>query len=158
MDEQKLKQLLDGVWHSRRVDDVVPEIMALIARSTQRAVVAALEGLKKQPIRGQVPLEGIGTIKAGYYRDGFNEADLIWAKNIDQALAEVRREKAARYSDEPTEHPVPCSDCGSSHWVDWALKPDSLFNQICPGGNGYLCFPCFVKRSALRQPTGEDGR
>lgn len=74
----------------------VDTALAALTSLHYQELEAVLEGLKKQPIRGKVPLEAIGTIKAGYYRDGFNEADLIWAKNIDQALAEVRREMEAK--------------------------------------------------------------
>lgn len=45
IDEQKLKQILDGVWHSRRVDDVVPEIMALIAAHDLAKKNELLEGV-----------------------------------------------------------------------------------------------------------------
>lgn len=37
MNELELKRILEGVWHSRSVDDVVPEIMALIAQREQAA-------------------------------------------------------------------------------------------------------------------------
>lgn len=43
-------------------------------------------------------------------------------------------------------HDIPCEVCGSYVWVDWVLKPDTLFNQYCSGGNGYLCFPCFCRK------------
>jgi hypothetical protein len=52
------------------------------------------------------------------------------------------------YWESPEEiHPVPCEDCGSKEWTDWILLPHKLFNETCPGGAGYLCFPCFVKRT-----------
>lgn len=49
------------------------------------------------------------------------------------------------YSGKPEKHPVPCEDCGSDYWIDWIL-PHPVFNAVCPGGNGYLCLPCFTKR------------
>lgn len=43
-------------------------------------------------------------------------------------------------------HDIPCEDCGSTTFLEWSLLPHELFNEVCAGGNGYLCFDCFCKR------------
>lgn len=59
------------------------------------------------------------------------------------------------YDGNPIKHDVPCQDCGSTYWPDW-LVPHGLFNRVCPGGNGYLCLPCFSNRLAdLNNQTKE---
>lgn len=40
----------------------------------------------------------------------------------------------------------PCDDCKQTGWTDWSLRPNKLFNKVCPHGKGYLCLPCFSKR------------
>lgn len=48
------------------------------------------------------------------------------------------------------EHEIPCQDCGSVVWPDWYI-PNEDFNKVCPGGNGYLCYPCFFTRAVNRE-------
>jgi hypothetical protein len=64
---------------------------------------------------------------------------------IKSAKETARKDFNKRYSGTPILHNVPCEDCGSKYWHDWYL-PDAVFNSVCPGGNGYLCLPCFGKR------------
>lgn len=86
---------------------------------------------------------------------------LVEAKQAILALIEKEKIEAKNqfhnhYSGEPIKHPVPCEDCGSDYWMDWLL-PHPVFNAICPGGNGYLCLPCFAKRMELK-PTGSKSK
>ncbi len=64
----------------------------------------------------------------------------------------AKDELAKRYKGKEIEHPTPCDDCGSKRWIDWVLLPHEIFNSVCPGGNGYLCFPCFIKRASKSFP------
>lgn len=45
-----------------------------------------------------------------------------------------------------------CEDCGNEEWVDWYV-PHAVFNSVCPGGNGYLCLPCFGDRMRKQTPS-----
>jgi hypothetical protein len=65
----------------------------------------------------------------------------------DQRELEGWREGLNHYSYTSSEQ-YPCDDCGSISWTDWVLFPHEVFNSVCPGGNGMLCFPCFIKRAA----------
>lgn len=83
---------------------------------------------------------------------GESEVDVIMAlaathtaKAVEAAFKEGCDAHNRAYSGKPVKHPVPCNDCGSDYWVDWTL-PHAVFNAVCPGGSGYLCLPCFVKR------------
>ena len=61
------------------------------------------------------------------------------------------------YYDNPTRvHDIPCQYCGSKEWVDWLLLPHELFNVVCPGGSGYLCFDCFVKNHPLAKGANNE--
>lgn len=51
------------------------------------------------------------------------------------------------YWDDPPDAGGPCNNCGAEGWQDWLLLPHATFNSVCPGGEGFLCFPCFAKRT-----------
>jgi hypothetical protein len=64
---------------------------------------------------------------------------------------------ARAFPDDPTDHPAPCQDCGSTRWLDWLLLPHAAFNSVCPGGDGYLCLSCFCQRAREAAPSPEPG-
>lgn len=81
----------------------------------------------------------------GWREEVANEFVNIASQAISEAEDGVRKGFHSHYSGKPIKHPVPCNDCGSDEWVDWFL-PHPVFNAVCPGGNGYLCLPCFAER------------
>lgn len=48
---------------------------------------------------------------------------------------------------------LPCEDCGLVDFKDWTLLPHEVFNETCPGGDGYLCLDCFCKRRLSHTKT-----
>lgn len=85
----------------------------------------------------------VGYNKAAEIRDRVI-APLMQA-HAQEAWLQADKDFHSHYSGKPEKHPAPCNDCGSDYWVDWIL-PHPVFNAVCPGGSGYLCLPCFVKR------------
>lgn len=67
--------------------------------------------------------------------------DTYAAAKVQEALEQNH------YAGMPTKR-HPCDDCSSEFWTDWVLLPHEVFNAVCPGGSGMLCFPCFIKRAA----------
>jgi len=86
------------------------------------------------------------SLVANVWPDEFVEKALVLIKQHDEEVARTARELFHNsYSGKPEKHPVPCNDCRSDYWVDYVL-PHPVFNAVCPGGEGYLCLPCFTKR------------
>lgn len=85
--EEQLRHILEGVWHSRSIDDVVPELLALIDAArideNQRRLDKIIAWENRKPVPGELTSASFGSAGAGMEVAGFK-------RSFEERIAELK--------------------------------------------------------------------